>query len=127
MSLETARAALVEELDSLTARRDIIKQAIGTLDATLGASPPKPKARRTPPKAKTNGKAKVATKAKAKTNGKTGEAPAERKKPKWSPEARAAAKLRMKKYWAARKKAEGKTVTKSAAKGKRSRKTEARA
>ena len=77
-----------DALDELRAERDQLDEQIESLEAALEAvEGPAPRARRGRLK-----KAQTATPAK--------------RKPKWSPEAKEAARKRMKKYWADRKKAE---------------------
>jgi len=88
--------AIREALQELVAERDRVTARIETLEAALaalegGSTPGRGRRRQTV-------------------------AGGERKKPNWSPAAKEAARLRMKKYWADRKKAEGNGSKKTASK-----------
>ncbi len=96
-TLKTTIAELQEERDEVNAKIDALKSAL----AVLGGSPAAKKRRPGRPKGSKN---KAATEEKTSEIKASKKKTTKRKKAKWSPEQKAAAAERMKKYWAQRNK-----------------------
>lgn len=94
MSLEIAKSRLQKALDLLVAERKRVGEEMVALEKLL----------RRPAAGAARGGAKKRASAKPAKAAAT-KKPLPRKKPKWSPAAREAARQRMKQYWASRKKA----------------------
>jgi len=115
MNLHMATDKVVSELqaaiDALVEERDEIDEKIALLQETVaklgGKSPGKGRRKKAATK---KASTKKATTKKASTS--------KRKKPHWSPEARKAAKERMQRYWAERKKKEAGSKKKTSSKKK---------
>ncbi len=93
--LRTALASLKEERAELDEQIDAMERMLSRLGVSEGGG------RRKATRKKTTRKRKASPAKRKATKKKTGR---KKKKPNWTPEAREAARLRMKKYWADRRK-----------------------